>query len=206
MVEKEYIFTYLRDLSQNNSKDWMDDNRERYHKANERWLYEESDILNRLSEHDSYFQSFNAKDVIMRINNKRQFHQNRPLYKDYFGCAPTRKKDAVSKLHIAAGLSWSFIGGGLWRPDSKNLNKVRKAIAENGDELIEIVEDPDKLKTSPQNYKNDHKYIDLLRYKSITAQINLTQKIVISDGFTDFVEETYLKLRPLTDFLEKAVA
>ena len=96
---------------------------------------------------------------------------------------------------------------------------MRKAIAENGDELIKIVEDsdfrnffgglaedPDKLKTSPQNYKNDHKYIDLLRYKSITAQINLTQKIVISDGFTDFVEETYLKLRPLTDFLEKAVA
>lgn len=219
MVNKEYIFRFLRDLSDNNSKEWMDANRERYHTAKERWLYEVELILERLVEHDIYFKKFKPKDTIMRINNNRQFHQDRPVYKDYFGCTPTLKEDPISRLHISAGLSWSFIGGGLWRPEKDVLDKVRDAIDYEGEKLLDIInekkfqeffgglgEDSEKLKTSPQDYSKDHKFIDLLRYKSLTARVTLTQKTVVSDGFVDFVEEAYLTLKPFTTFLEKAIS
>ncbi len=219
MVQKEYIFRFLRDLSNNNSKDWMDDNRERYHTAKARWIKEVDLILKRLSKHDSYFEQFKPKDTLMRINNNRQFHPDKPIYKDYFSCSPTTKSEPFAKIYISTGISWSFLGGGLWRPENKVLKQVRDAIDYDGDELLEIInakefrdfygglsEDDQKLKTSPREYPNDHKHIELLRYKNITAQAELTQKIVVSDGFIDYIEEGYLALQPLNNFLEKAIS
>ncbi|GAB5476149.1 MAG: DUF2461 domain-containing protein [Maribacter sp.] len=219
MMHKEYIFRFLRDLSDNNSKDWMDDNRERYHMAKARWIEEVDLILKRLSKHDPYFEQFKPKDTLMRINNNRQFHPDKPIYKDYFSCSPSTKAEPFAKIYISTGISWSFLGGGLWRPDTKILKQVRDAIDYDGDELVEIINtkefkdfygglayDDQKLKTSPREYANDHKHIDLLRYKNITAQAELTQKIVVSDGFVDYVEEGYLALQPLNDFLKKAIS
>lgn len=219
MVQKEYIFRFLRDLSNNNSKNWMDENRERYHTAKERWIEEVDLILKRLSKHDSYFEQFKPKDTLMRINNNRQFHPDKPIYKDYFSCSPNTKSQPFAKIHISVGISWSFLGGGLWRPDNKVLKQVRDTIDYDGDELVEIInnkefkdffgglaEDTQKLKTSPREYPNDHKHIELLRYKNITAQTELTQKIVTSDGFVDYVEQAFLMLRPLNNFIEKAIS
>ena len=77
----------------------------------------------------------------------------------------------------------------------------------NSKSFLEVlVKIPQKLKTSPQDYSKDHKFIDLLRYKSLTARVTLTQKTVVSDGFVDFVEEAYLTLKPFTTFLEKAIS
>ena len=219
MVEKEYIFRFLRDLSNNNSKEWMDKNRSRYHTAKERWIEEVDLILSRLSKHDPYFEQFKPKDTLMRINNDRKFNPDKPVYKDYFSCSPMQKTDAFARIHISAGLSWSFIGGGLWRPERKVLKQVRDAIDYDGNELLEIInnkkfrdffgglaEDPNKLKTSPRNYRNNHEHIELLRYNNLTAQKELTQKIVISAGFVDFVEEAFVTLKPLNNFFKKAIS
>ena len=219
MVEKEYIFRFLRDLSNNNSKEWMDENRSRYHTAKERWLKEVDLILQRLSKHDAYFEQFKPKDTIMRINNNRQFNPDKPIYKDYFACSPNLKTDAFAKIHISTGISWSFLGGGLWRPEKSVLNQVRDAIDYDGDELLEIInakefqdffgglaDDPDKLKTAPRNYSKDHKHIELLRYNNITAQAELTQKMVASDGFVDYVEQAFVTLQPLNTFFDKAIS
>ncbi|MEO1487106.1 MAG: DUF2461 domain-containing protein [Bacteroidota bacterium] len=219
IASKNDIFIFLNDLSNNNSKDWMDRNRDRYQKAKERWLEEVEAILERLSAYDSYFDQFKPKDTITRTNNNRVFHPDKPIYKDYFSCSPNAKGEPVSKLHISAGISWSFLGGGLWRPDKEILKRVRDAIDYNGDELLEILnvskfkkifgglaEDPDKLKTTPRDYPKDHKYIQLLRYNNLTARADLTVDMVQSDHFVDYVEEVYLTIRPFNDYLEKAIS
>lgn len=219
MASKKYIFSFLEDLSENNSKEWMDENRNRYHRAKDRWLEEVDAILKRLALHDSYFEQFKPKDTIMRINNNRVFHPEKPIYKDYFSCSPTAKGDPVSKIHISAGVSWSFLGGGLWRPDKEILRQVRDAIDYDGEELLDILntpkfqnlfgglaEDPDKLKTAPRGYSQDHEHIELLRYNNLTARAELTKEKVQSDHFVDYVEEVYLALKPFNDYLEKAIS
>ncbi|MBP2831070.1 DUF2461 domain-containing protein [Aquimarina sp. U1-2] len=219
MVQKEYIFRFLRDLSNNNAKDWMDKNRERYHTAKERWLKEVSLILERLEERDSYFEQFKPKDTIMRINNNRRFQPDKPIYKDYFTCSPMTKESKISKIHISVGVGGCFIGGGLHRPDNNTLKKVRDAIDYDGEKLQNIIEEKDfqkhfgglaeddqKLKTSPRGYSDDHEHIELLRYKNILAKADITQELVASDDFVDFVEDTYLKLQPLNEYLERAIS
>ena len=219
MIDKKYIFDFLRDLKSNNSKEWMDANRKRYHNARNRWLEEVGLILERLSNHNPYFAQFEAKHTIMRINNNRVFHPNKPIYKDYFAFSPTVKTDPIAHIHIAAGLSWSFLGGGLWAPEKSVLKQVREAIDYDGEALLEIIgqkgfqrifgglaEDPKRLKSSPKGYPRDHRHIDLLRYNNLTAQVTLTEEMVTSENFVDFVEEAYLELKPLNDYLEKALS
>ena len=218
MVQKDYIFRFLRDLRQNNSKDWMDANRNRYETAKECWLNEIENILERLAKHDSIFSQVKPKSAIERINNNLMYHPEKPTYKDHFGCEPTSVKNRGA-VYISVGPSQSFIGGGIHNPEKETLDKIRKAIDYDGQKLKQIInsdniqnyfgglsDDPKKLKTSPKGYSQDHNHIELLRRKNFTVMKQLTEDEVTGDKFVDIVEETYLKMKPLNDYLTKAMS
>jgi len=219
MVDKTYIFRFLEDLKNNNSKDWMDENRDRYHTMKERWLYEIELILQRLSQHNSAFEKINPKKTLSRINNNRRFHPDKLPYKDRITCSPAgRKAYDISTFFISIGSEESFIGGGIYHPPKEYLENIRAAIDYDGEQLTTILnnkdfislyanlnEYDDKLVTSPQNYDRNHKYINLINNKSFTATINLTEAQVTGDNFIDLVEEAYLRFKPLDDYLVKAI-
>lgn len=218
MVQKEYIFRFLRDLRKNNSKDWMDANRNRYEKAKTCWLDEIEKILERLAKHDSGFSQVKPKDAIERINNNLMYHPEKPTYKDHFGCEPKSVKNQGA-VYIAVGPSQSFIGGGMHNPEKESLDKVRKAIDYDGHKLHDIIEskdiqdyfeglskDPKKLKTSPKGYSQDHEHIELLRRKNFTVMKQLTEDEVTGDEFINIIEKAYLKMKPLNDYLGRAMS
>jgi uncharacterized protein (TIGR02453 family) len=215
-MNKRKIYQFLRDLTENNSKEWMDEHRDRYHEVKEIWLEEVGNILDRLSTYDMALSKVRPRDTIMRINNNLLFHPDRPVYKDNFGFSPPANN--VSGLYVHISPSGSFVAGGLYHPGNEKLKKVRGAIDYDGEKLIEIVEsdsfqeffgglssDPEKLKTSPKGYNQDHRHIELLRRKNFVAHHSLTQKEVVSDEFVDIVERAYLELKPLNDYLERAL-
>jgi uncharacterized protein (TIGR02453 family) len=219
MVDKTYIFRFLEDLKNNNSKDWMDENRDRYHTMKERWLYEIELILQRLSRHNAAFEKVNPKKTLSRINNNRRFHPDKPVYKSHVTCSPAgRKAYNISTFFISIGPVESFIGGGIYHPPKEQLENIRAAIDYDGKQLRQILNQnnfvslygglnayDDKLVTSPQSYDKNHEYIDLINNKSFTATIKLTEAQVTGDNFIDLVEEAYLKFKPLDDFLVKAI-
>ena len=218
MVQKEYIFRFLRDLKRNNSKDWMDANRERYETAKACWLNEIERILKRLSKHDTVFSQVQPKDAIERINNNLMYHPEKPTYKDHFGCEPTSIKNQGA-VYIAIGPGRSFIGGGIHNPKKDTLDKIRLAIDYDGQKLHQIInskniqnyfggltEDPKKLKIAPKGYPKDHEQIELLRRKNFTVMKQLTEEEVTGNDFIDIVEEAYLKMKPLNDYFTKALS
>lgn len=217
-MTKRYIFDFLRDLRANNSKEWMDENRKCYHKAKDTWLEEIALLLKRLEKHDSRIAPLKPKSTISRINNNRRFHPDKPVYKTFFTFSVPQEKN-VPSLHISVSPKGSFIGGGFWRPDKELLDKIRAAIDYNGEELKKIIqeeklvnfyggwaEDDQKLKTSPQNYDQEHPHIELLRRKNFVVVRDLTQEEIMSNNFVDLVEEAYLALEPLLHYLEKAAS
>lgn len=216
MMSKKKIYDFLRDLTANNSKEWMDTNRKRYTEAKDIWLSEIELILHRLSAHETSFEKIKPKDTIMRINNNRRFQPDKPVYKDNFAFSASSMEEASFYIHISP--QESFIGGGYYRPDTAILQKIRAAIDYNGDELKLIVSTPEfkhfyngiapdaeQLKTSPRGYSEDHAHIDLLRRKSFTAIRPLTEKEVISDHFIDIVEEAFTVIQPFNEYLLQAV-
>lgn len=218
MNDLAYVWDFLEDLQENNAKEWMDEHRARYTRTRNLWLDQVKDVLNRLSKHDASFELFEPKSTIQRINNNRVFHPDKPIYKGYFSCSPQGKTDQISKVFFAVGPEFTMIGGGLYRPDNAALNSIRGAIDYDGDGLIQLLNEPklqkltgglahddQMLKTSPKEYDNDHPHVELLRYKSFTAQYIPSKDEIITGNLTDKVEEVYLTIQPLVRWLEKAL-
>ena len=216
-MSKRAIYDFLRDLSDNNSKRWMDQHRERYEEVKKIWIAACGRLLSELAEQDDFYQDIEAKDTIERINNNLLYHPDKPTYKDHFGFAPGAIKG--TGLYVSVSPSYSFIGGGVHNRDNDMLKTIRKKIDADGDELRKILddqdfrdyfgdgleEDPKQLKTSPQGYSQDHPHIDLLRRKNFTISRRITQEEVISDAFPEVVGEAYRKMMPLLHFMRKAL-
>lgn len=216
MVTFKTLFDFLEELQKNNSKDWMDINRNRYHEIRDfyiDWL----DVINEsLSLIDPDYFYTPGRRAINRINNNLMFHPNRPVYKDHFGAG----LDQLSKqgdFYIELGVKDCFVGGGYWHPSSKILKSIRQAIDFNGEELFAIINKPgfirtfgglvpdNPLKTAPKGYTSDHVHIDLLRKRSFAAVRTFTKKQVFAAGFNEMVIETYLELLPFRRYLNRAV-
>lgn len=216
-MSRRLLFDFLSDLSANNSKEWMDDNRKYYHEARDLWIETVGDILKRFGRYDPFFDTLVAKKTIMRINNNRMFHPDKPVYKDNFAFSPSPKEAPAFYLHVSP--SGSFMGGGLWHPDTKVLKQIRAAIDYDAQEVLDIASsvdfgrvyggldvDTDALKTSPQGYSRDHEHIDLLCRKNFTALRPLSTGQVVGSDFLDLVEEAFVTIQPLNQWLIRAMS
>jgi uncharacterized protein (TIGR02453 family) len=218
MNNKKAILDFLKDLSNNNRKEWMDDNRDRYVFAKDAWLEEVQQILTLLKKIDkSYFEKFKPKDCISRITNNRMYNPNLPVYKNFFTFSIMDKTDMFSPLHISIGVENSFIGCGYHNPDKETLKNIRDAIDYDGKSLQAILEKKkfkeffgglsnftQPLKTSPKGYDKDHPFVEYLRYKNYTVLRNLTHKEFLDDNFIKEVEQAYELSTPFRDYLKKA--
>lgn len=214
---KKQIFDFLKALDANNSKEWMDAHRAEYMRAKDTWLAEIETILKRLSKHNPAFADVDPKSTITRINRNRRFNPDKPIYKDNFTCTPFGGMNSPA-FHISISPNGSFMGGGLYHPDSPTLLKLREAIDYDGDVLLKIVgkksfkdfyggldTDAEALKKAPQGYSPDHPFIDLLKRKNFISTVTLTQKEIIADDFPKLVEKAYVAIKPMLDYLDKAV-
>ena len=212
------LYTFLRELQKNNSKEWMDANRNYYYEVRDSYIswLDKMDI--RLAEVDPNYTHTTGKQAINRINNNLLYHPNKPIYKDHFG-AGLDQETKQGDFYIHLGTSESFIAGGFYKPKSSILKSIRQAIDYNGDEFLEIinkprfkkifgnlVDDGDSLKTSPKGYSQEHRYIKLLRKKTFAVQHDLTQKIVTAPDFEDKVIEIYKEILPFRSYLNQAVS
>ncbi|MBP2832422.1 DUF2461 domain-containing protein [Aquimarina sp. U1-2] len=212
------LYDFLRDLQNNNHKEWMDTHRKKYHEVRD-WYIDWLDKMNaQLSEIDAEYHDTPGKKAINRINNNLLYHPNKPTYKDHFG-AGLDQKSKQGDFYIHLGTNESFIAGGYWKPNSKILNSIRDAIDYNGEELLKIlhkksfkkvfgklVETDEKLTNAPKGFSADHEHIDLLRHKTFAVEHQLTQREVMQDDFDQKVIEIYKEMLPFRRYLNQAVS
>ncbi len=195
----------------------MDENRGRYNDVRNFWFSEIEELLARLAVHDESLFTVAPKDTVHRINNNRRFQPDLPLYKDNFTFTPYLKM-APASFHLSISPTESFTGGGLYRPPADVLAKVRSAIDIYGDELHSIVTDPGlvefyggldmeepALTGAPKGFSRDHPHIKYLRMKSFISIRYLDEAVICGDGLFDLVEEAFVKVKPLIDFLNRAI-
>lgn len=210
------VYNFLNKLQQNNTKEWMDEHRNKYHEVRDFYINWLDSMNAKLAEIDPNYYNTPGKKAINRINNNLMFHPKKPIYKDHFGAG----LDQVSKqgdFYIHLGTTESFIGGGYWHPSSKVLKSIRQAIDYNGEELKKIlaqssfidmfgglVED-NPLKTAPKGFSQEHPHIDLLRRRSFAVTVQLTQEEVMRANFEEKVLEIYNEMLPFRRYLNEAV-
>ncbi|SEB38311.1 TIGR02453 family protein [Tenacibaculum sp. MAR_2009_124] len=209
MKFKKESLTYLKDLKENNNRDWFAEYKEEFTEAqgNAKELY--ASIREKLEEHDEI-----EKFKLFRIYRDVRFSKDKTPYKPHFAGSFSRKGAHLRGgyyLRIRPGES--FLAGGFWEPNKEDLFRIRKEFELDDSEIRDILSEQkftkyfggklegDELKTAPKGFDKEHPTIDLIRKKAFIAIRNFSDEEVLCNNFLEEVNNSYLALRPYFDFM-----
>lgn len=205
---------FMRDLAQNNNRDWFQTNRKRYDAAKSEFTAFVGQVLQNVLSFEA-LPNTDPKNCIFRINRDVRFSKDKAPYKQNLAAAigpGGRHSGRIDYyFHIQPG-NESFIGAGMWQPTPANLAKFRQEIDYNAESLTDIIEAPDfrayfpeisgqSTKTAPKGYTADHPHIDLLRRKELFFMHRYTDAAVLKPTFADELTKGCQLLKPYCDYL-----
>lgn len=215
---KQELLVFLKELSNNNNREWFDENRSRYQAVRKSFMDFIAVLINQLAQIDSQVGYLEPKNVVFRINRDIRFSNNKSPYKTNMGAfiCPGGKNSGSAGYYFHIEPGNCFAAGGMYMPPSSNLKLIRKAIFEDTDAFKRIIEKKsfkqvfseiqgEKLKTAPQSYPRDHPDIDLIRFKSYTVFSALNDQNISKPDIMKRLMEIYQEMKPLNDFLNRAV-
>ena len=214
------ILDFLKDLSENNNREWFTANKERYDVARNMF----DDISNKLivgiGSFDKPILNVNVKDCTFRIYRDIRFSHDKTPYKTHFGvyiAAHGGRKSPFAGYYLHLDPSGCFLASGVWCPAPNILKALRQAVYDNIDELNEIREEKnfkkyfshlaedDKLKTLPAGFPKDFEYAELLKLKHYIAEYQMDEKTLNSEDFCERITEIFKTAYPFNRFLNYTI-
>ncbi|RYU94808.1 DUF2461 domain-containing protein [Emticicia agri] len=205
---------FLKNLEENNNREWFQANREEYDRAKASFEKLCQDILNGLSAFQDDLINTKVKDCIFRINRDIRFSKDKSPYKKYFSAAFGPGGRSSGRIDFFLQIqpdNLSTLGGGMWEPTSAHLVTFRQEIDYNPEHLKSIIDTPtfrsyynhisgEKVKNVPKGYSADHPDIELLKYKQLFFYHQFTDKEVIAKDFAQEVIKGCAILKPYLDY------
>jgi uncharacterized protein (TIGR02453 family) len=117
-------------------------------------------------------------------------------------------------IHLEPGNS--FVGGGFWGPDAKDLLRIRKEFEISTQEIEKITSDKtfiryfkeiqgEAVKTAPKGFDKNHPAINLIRKKQFVVMRKFTDDEAVSEGFLKEAVLTFLAMRPFFDYMSEVL-
>lgn len=207
------IFQFLKDLSENNNREWFQEHRAEYEVVREEFEKLLAAAITRISMFDESIRSVQPKDCTYRIYRDTRFSADKTPYKTHLGGyinAKGKKSDHCGYyIHLEPGNC--MLAGGSYCPPPNILKALRQSIYENIDEYVSIVEDPSFkqyfpvigesfLKTAPKGFPKDFKRIDYLKCKDFTCAYKVDDSFFMDANWLDKMEEVFVQLKRFSDF------
>lgn len=207
------IFQFLKELSANNNREWFNEHKEEYKRAQAEFELLLTALIERISTFDESIKGIQAKDCTYRIYRDTRFSPDKTPYKVHFGGyinAKGKKSDHCGYYVHIQNENCMLAGGSLCL-EPKILKAVRQAVYDNIDEYREIVEDPEfkqyfpiigetHLKTAPKGFPKDFPYMDYLKCKEYTCTYNIPDEEFLASDFLDKAESVFKQLKRFADF------
>ncbi|MEP2935420.1 MAG: DUF2461 domain-containing protein [Gilvibacter sp.] len=200
---------FLKELKENNTKDWMDANRARY-KQSEAALKEFYAAVQAGLNKDDVIE----KLKVFRINRDIRFSKDKTPYNAHRSASFSREgasRRGGYYLRIQPGAS--AMAGGFWAPEPADLLRIRKEFEQDAGPMRAVLEAPAfkkafgglntefQVKTAPKGFSKDHPNIDLIKNKAFFVVHPFTDKEVLAPDFADKVVHYYSLLRPYFDLM-----
>ncbi|REC62849.1 TIGR02453 family protein [Chryseobacterium pennae] len=205
-------FEFFKQLEKNNNREWFAQHKTEYDlvvKENKAFF---NQVYTELQEYD------NLKGIhIFRIYRDVRFSKDQTPYKNNFGVGYSRSKPTLrGGYYIQLEPGNSFVGGGFWGPETKDLLRIRKEFEISTTEIEKITSDKtfikyfgelkgESVKTAPRGFDKNHPAIDLIRKKQYIVMRKFTDKEVLSDNFQKEVVSTLLAMRPFFDYMSEVL-
>lgn len=209
---------FLKKLEKNNNKEWFDKNRKVYETAKADFEVFVTELHAALAKTEPAMTGQKPKDAIFRIFRDVRFGKDKTPYKAhfsaYFSRGGRKAPDAGYYLHLQPGKS--FLAGGMWMPEGPVVKKLRQEIDYNFKEFTGIINkasfkkqfskwEGEQLKTVPQGYSADNPAIEFLKMKSFIVSTPIDDKEIISKTGITKVTNVFAAMKPLVDFLNRAL-
>lgn len=210
------IFTFLKELANNNNKDWFTINKQRYENdVKEPMLQFITDLAPKLSKIDKHYVADPKPSggSLFRIYRDVRFSKDKSPYKTHLGAHFRHKSgDSASSLgfYLHIEPSACIAGGGIWHPDPQALKKIRNYLASHPAEwkkvrAAQLKISGNSLVKAPQGFDPEHPFIEDIKRKDFFVMFKLSNKDVSSDTFLERYLEICKQCLPLMRFLEKAL-
>jgi len=218
MISKN-LFLFLRELKQNNHKEWFHEHKPVYQTLRKQFEQLIAQTILAIAQFDESVKTIEPKQCIFRINRDIRFSKDKSPYKNNFGAfiAPGGRNSGLAGYYIHLEPDNCLLAGGIYMPPPDRLKAVRTEIFENTEEFKKIIHHKnfkkhfgkiisDKmLKTAPKGFPKDFNDIDLLKYKHYTVIKKVPEDMVTSDKFTAEVSQTFKALYPFNRFINDGI-
>lgn len=213
------VLDFLLALKENNQREWLEAHKSTYESTRSFFSGYVGKVLKEIIAFEPAFAPLEPKDCIFRLYRDVRFSKDKTPYKTsysaYFAEGGRKSTKAGYYLHIEPG-NKSMLAGGMYMPMPEELKKIRQEIDYNGEEFTGILSQPDfvkyfdnlsgsTLKTIPKGYSADHPNIELLKHKDFTVFHMVSDADVVKPGFLAHMMQVWQTLKPLNDFLNRAV-
>ena len=208
---------FLRALKRHNRREWFKPRKEQYDALLRAPMIA---LIERLA-HD--FQRFapdlvaSPKASLYRIYRDTRFSENKTPYKTHVAAVfPPRglPKHQGAGLYFHVSPTEVWVGGGMYAPDTSQLQAVREHIATNVKRLRSIVEAPafrrtvgrlegEQLQRVPRGFPKDHEAATFLRYRQFLAGLEFPPPFAASPRFYAAVLKIFRRVAPLIRFLNE---
>ncbi len=216
----EQVLKFLRELAQNNNRDWFNTHKSTYQESLEYFRQFAGTLLADMSSFDPSLGNLDPKDTIFRIYKDVRFSKDKSPYKTHFGCWMTKggrkSTDAGYYLHLEPGKS--FLAAGVWMPPGEQLKLIRQEIVFNPKAYLEVIGNPllkeryerggkeDMLKKGPAGFSKDFEYLEEIKYKHYIFSRNYSDAELLDAGLSDNIVKDYQDLFPLVSYLNHSMS
>ena len=208
---------FLRALKRNNRREWFQPRQEQFETDVRAPMLA---IVERLADDLRSIAPeivVDPKTAMYRIYRDTRFSENKTPYKTHVAAVfPWRglakHEGAGLYFHVSPDEVW--IGGGMYSPQTAQLQAVREHIAGNVRRMRAIVESPgfrrhvgelegDRLQRVPHGFPKDHAAAEYLKYRQFLAGRDLPPAFACNPKFYSTLITVFRQVAPLARFLNE---
>lgn len=215
------FFSFFTELKNNNNRDWFAVNKPRYIES---VVHPMGDFITSMAPHLKHISPFYKADPkphggsMFRIYRDARFSRDKSPYKTHAACHFRHEagRDAHAPgfyLHIETDRV--SIGGGIWRPPSKQLSQIRDFILDNPAAWQKLAHSSavkkmggiqgDSLTRPPRGYDADAQHIEDLKRKSFFLMENFEPELALSPDLLREAAKVFRKVGRLNQFISDAL-
>ena len=207
VIEKD-VFKFLKQLKQNNSREWFAAHKKEFKaiEAEVKRFYQE--LLELMNTHDNI-----EKLKMFRIYRDVRFSHDKSPYQSHFAGSFSRAgANLRGGYYLRIKPGETFIAVGFWGPEKQDLLRIRKEFEQDATAFRSVIDNKklkkywgtlegEEVKTAPKGFGKAHPNIDLIKKKQFIFVRNFTDAQVLDRGFLNEVNTSFLAIRPYFDIM-----
>ncbi len=210
-------FAFLRELSENNNRDWFAANKQRYESEIKnpalRFINDFGPRLNRIAPR-LVADPRPVGGSMFRIYRDTRFSRDKSPYKTHLGIhffhESAKAAPSVPGFYLHISPETCFAAAGIWHPDPASLAKIRHVIANSSSDWKAIKRsklpiEGGTLKRPPRGFAADDPMVEDLKRTDFITSVPLTEKQICSKSFISDFSVACRKMTPLVRFVAKSL-